>query len=408
MTMSLPTPEFRAARSSLLAIALAGLLAACGNSGGAKTRDGGTAPTVAARAGHRHRAASIRPARRWKTLGREIDNGAGRLPAALRRRRPPGHAGPAPQRAREALRPASDAADQAVAAAAAASPARRDGLRLHRPARRDAAAGDSSCTTPPRPRRRRRWPASSATSGRSTGSTARSLRPSSRSTPRPRSSASRPPRSSPTSPPAAPGTSSSRPAASARLRDQFTALSAAAKKKQAAKAAGAADAIRAVDAPGAERHGAGLAKTNPPAVSRAATALRDLAGLEARVHGAGRPLVAEQDRFRRPPASARGGDPERLQARRRPRQAQRRLVLLQVPLGVVVDDRRGRRLGLAPDRDAEQLGRAAAARRRRGSRPASPTRSSRRTRRTPPPARVPQSGHASSAGIVTPTRYRRP
>ena len=37
MTMSLPTPESRAARCSLVAIALAGLLAACGDSGGGKT-----------------------------------------------------------------------------------------------------------------------------------------------------------------------------------------------------------------------------------------------------------------------------------------------------------------------------------------------------------------------------------
>ena len=66
------------------------------------------------------------------------------------------------------------------------------------------------------------------------------------------------------------------------LRDQFTALSAAAKKKQAAKAAAAADAIRAP----CSRCRAAWARHWRSRIRRrvasAATALRDLAGLEAR------------------------------------------------------------------------------------------------------------------------------
>jgi hypothetical protein len=66
------------------------------------------------------------------------------------------------------------------------------------------------------------------------------------------------------------------------LRDQFTALAAAAKKKQAAKAAGTADAIRAAMLQVQRGMGPGLAKSNPAAVVGAATALRALAGLEAK------------------------------------------------------------------------------------------------------------------------------
>jgi hypothetical protein len=66
------------------------------------------------------------------------------------------------------------------------------------------------------------------------------------------------------------------------LRDQFTALSTAARKKQAAKAAAAADAIRVAMVQLQRGMGPGLAKSNPAAVRGAAAALRDLAALEAR------------------------------------------------------------------------------------------------------------------------------
>ena len=66
------------------------------------------------------------------------------------------------------------------------------------------------------------------------------------------------------------------------LRDEFTQLSTAAKGKKAAQAAGAADAIRAAMLQVQRGMGPGLAKENPAAVVGAATALRDLAGLEAR------------------------------------------------------------------------------------------------------------------------------
>ena len=66
------------------------------------------------------------------------------------------------------------------------------------------------------------------------------------------------------------------------LRDEFTRLSTAAKGKKAAQAAGAADAIRAAMLQVQRGMGPGLAKENPAAVVGAATALRDLAGLEAR------------------------------------------------------------------------------------------------------------------------------
>ncbi len=66
------------------------------------------------------------------------------------------------------------------------------------------------------------------------------------------------------------------------LREEFTRLSTAAERKQASRAAGAADAIRAAMLQVQRGMGPALAKENPAAITRAATALRDLAGLEAR------------------------------------------------------------------------------------------------------------------------------
>jgi hypothetical protein len=66
------------------------------------------------------------------------------------------------------------------------------------------------------------------------------------------------------------------------LREEFTALSTAAKGKKAAQAATAADAIRAAMLQVQRGMAPGLDKANPAPVVSAATALRDLAGLEAR------------------------------------------------------------------------------------------------------------------------------
>jgi hypothetical protein len=82
------------------------------------------------------------------------------------------------------------------------------------------------------------------------------------------------------------------------LRDQFTQLSTAAKRKQASRAARAADSIRSAMEQVARGMGPGLAKDNPAAVTGAAAALRDLARLEASYMA----LVARS--WRRHPVSA--------------------------------------------------------------------------------------------------------
>lgn len=85
------------------------------------------------------------------------------------------------------------------------------------------------------------------------------------------------------------------------LRDQFSALRTAASKKQAKRAAGTADAIRAAMLGVMRGMGPGLAEDNPVAVRRAAEALRDLARLEAQYMA----LVANSWRGRTISAAAR-------------------------------------------------------------------------------------------------------
>jgi hypothetical protein len=274
MTMCLPTPEFRAARYSLLAFALAGLLAACGNSGGAKTV---TVASTTVQTAPAPAEPVVTPD--LKTLGPVIAEGIKtfhtRFASGARQ-------GTLAQR-RALLAKLSDGftkADQAVAAAAASSPAGATASGL--PALQGVTApmakflADAKAAKSPAKvagvfcnvRALDRLYRTVAAAEQQVNVEAAQLGIA-----------------------AAPFTPD-KPTRGAwnvvvgsgcvgALRDQFTALSAAAKKKQAAKAAAAADAIRASMLQVQSGMGPGLAETNPAAVSRAATALRDLARLEA-------------------------------------------------------------------------------------------------------------------------------
>ena len=275
MTMSLPMPEFRAARCSLLAIALAGLLAACGNSGGAKTVT--VAPTTVQTA---PAPADTTAPPDLKALGPVIAQGVQtfhtRFAAGARQ-------GTLADR-QALLAKLSDGftrADQAVAAAASAAPAGATASGLPalqgvtapmakfladaKTAKTPAKVAGVFCNVRALDRLYRTVAAAEQqvnTEAAQLGIAAAPFTP------------DKPTRGAWNVVVAS--------GCMGALRDQFTALSTAAKKKQAAKAAATADAIRASMLRVQSGMGPALAKSNPPAVSRAATALRDLAGLEAR------------------------------------------------------------------------------------------------------------------------------
>ena len=274
MTMSLRTPEYRAARCSLLAVALAGLLAACGNSGGPKTVT--VAPSTAQTA-----PAPADPVATadLATLGPVIAQG---LTTFHVRFAAGGRKGTLAQR-RALLAKLADGfarADKTVAAAASATAIGGTASGLDalqsvtapmaafladaRAARSSAQVAGVFCDVRALDRLHRTLVAAETqVNAEATGL----------GIPKPPFATDKPARGAWNVVVAS--------GCVGALRDQFTALAAAARKKQAGKAAGAADAIRAAMLQVQRGMGPGLAASNPAAVSHAATALRDLARLEA-------------------------------------------------------------------------------------------------------------------------------
>jgi hypothetical protein len=274
MTMSLPTPESRAARCSLVAIALAGLLAACGDSGGGKTVTvaASTVQTAPAPAD-----TAIVPD--LKTLGPVIAQG---MTTFQTRFATGARQGTLAER-RALIAKLSDGftkADQAVATAAANSPvgATASGLPAlqgvtapmakflaeAKTAKTPAKVAGVFCNVRALDRLYRTVTAAETQVNTEATQIGIATVP-----------------FTPDKPTRGAWNVVVASGCVGALRDQFTALSAAAKKKQAAKAASAADAIRAAMLQVQGGMGPGLAKSNPAEVSSAATALRDLARLEA-------------------------------------------------------------------------------------------------------------------------------
>ncbi len=270
MTMSLHTPGFRAARSSL-AVVLAGLLAACGNSGGTKTV---TVASVVQTA-----PAGPVAVPDLAELGPVVAKG---LTTFRTRFAAGGRQGTLAQRKALLAKLAAGfaSADKAVAAAAAQAPAggTASGLSALQAVTAPMAAYLASARS-----------ANSATRVARVFCDVRALDRLHRTV---AAAAARVNAEASQLGIATPPFAVDKPSRGAwnvvvasgcvgALRDQFTALSAAAKKKDARKAAGAADAIRAAMLQVQAGMGPGLAKSNPAAVTSAATALRDLARLEA-------------------------------------------------------------------------------------------------------------------------------
>lgn len=274
MRMSLPTPEFRAARCSLLAVALAGLLAACGNSGGTKT------VTVSPSTVQTAPAPAEPPVTDdLATLGPIIAQGISTFHVRFAAG---GRQGTFAQR-RALLAKLSDGfanADKTVAAAAAAAPGG------------GAASGLTALqgvTTPIATFLQSAKAAKSATGVAGVFCDVRALDRLYRTVAAAEQQVNLEAKQigvgglpfTPDKPTRGAWNVIVASGCVGALRDQFTALSTAARKKQSGKAAGAADAIRAAMLQVQRGMGPGLAKSNPAAVSRAAMALRDLAGLEA-------------------------------------------------------------------------------------------------------------------------------
>ena len=273
MTMSLRTPGSRAARCSLLAVSLAAVLTACGNSGGTKTV---TVPPATVQTAPAPADTVVTPD--LATLGPVIAEGV----ATFHTKFATGRKGTLAQR-RALLAKLADGfarADQTVAAAAAASAvgATASGLSALQSVTAPVAAFLQTAKSATAPAKvdgvfcdvlaldRLYQTVAAAETQVNVEATRLGV----------------------TAPPFAPG----KPTRGAwnvvvgsgcigALHDQFAALSAAAKKKQATQAAAAADGIRAAMLQVQRGMGPGMATSNPAAVSGAATALRDLARLEA-------------------------------------------------------------------------------------------------------------------------------